>query len=64
MLYQPGRVPVEKTPEDLDGGQSSRISHGRPRAAEEVNPEKENLKRFYGKPQLTYRYELTVAFKK
>ena len=55
---------MEKTPEDLDGGQSSRISHGRPRAAEEVNPEKENLKRFYGKPQLTDRYELTVAFKK
>ena len=63
MLYQPGRVTAEKTPEDLDGGQSSRISHGRHPAAEEVKPEKENLKRFYGKPQLTYRYELTVAFK-
>lgn len=56
MLYQPGRVTVEKTPEDLDGGQSSRISHDRPRAAEEVNPEKENLKRFRGKLQLTYTY--------
>ena len=63
MLYQPGRVPVVKTPEDLDGGQSSRISHDRPRAAEEVQPEKENLKRFYGKLQLTYRHELTVEFK-
>ena len=63
MLYQPGRVPVEKTPEDLDGGQSSHISHDRPGAAEEVQPEKENLKRFYGKLQLTYRHELTVAFK-
>lgn len=63
MLYQPGRVTAEKTPEDLDGGQSSRISHGRPRAAEEVNPEKENLKRFYGKPQLTYTYDLIIAFK-
>ena len=63
MLYQPGRVTAEKTPEDLDGGQSSRISHGRPRAEEEVNPEKENLKRFYGKPQLTYTYDLIIAFK-
>ena len=63
MLYQPGRVTAEKTPEDLDGGQSSRISHGRPRAAEEVNPEKENLKRFYGKPQLTYTYDLIIEFK-
>ena len=63
MLYQPGMVPVEKTPEDLDGGQSSRISHDRPRAAEEVHLEKKNLKRFYGEVQLTYRYELSVAFK-
>ena len=63
MLYQPGRVTAEKKPEDLDGGQSSRISHGRPRAAEELNPEKENLKRFYGKPQLTYTYDLIIAFK-